>query len=78
MTSTFETVQVKFLRPYKSYKLGQVVSVSQGVAKSLESMRLAESFIELQLELAVSPKPVGLETALAPVAKAPRRRRAAT
>lgn len=77
MTSTFETVQVKFVRPYKSYKVGQIVSVSQGVAKSLESMRLAE-LIELQLELAVSPEPVGLETALAPVAKAPRRRRAAT
>lgn len=78
MTSTFETVQVKFLRPYKSYKCGQIVSVSQGVAKSLELMRLAQPFIESQLELAVAPEPVAMETAVAPVAKAPRRRRAAT
>lgn len=78
MTSTFATVQVKFLRPYKSYKFGQIVSVSQGVAKSLESMRLAEPFIELQLELAVASVAARLETALDPMAKAPRRRRATT
>lgn len=78
MTSTIETVQVRFLRPFKGYKLGQIVRVSEGVAKSLQSMRLAQPFIDLQLELAVSPEPVGLETAVTRVAKAPGRRRAAT
>ena len=78
MTSTIETVQVKFVRPFRTYKLGQVVTVTKGVARSLELSRLAQPFVEPQLELAVAPEPVAMETAVAPVAKAPRRRRSAT
>jgi len=78
MTSTIETVQVKFMRPFRAYKLGQIVTVTKGVARSLQLSRLAQPFIQPQLELAVAPEPFAIETALAPVAKAPRRRRAAT
>ena len=70
-----ETIQVRFLRPFRAYKPGQVVTVTKGVARSLQLARRAEPLVEPQLELAVAPEPV-VEHAVAPVAKAPRRRRA--
>lgn len=70
-----ETTKVRFLRPFRAYKPGQVVTVTKGVARSLQLARRAEPLVEPQLELAVAPEPA-VERAVAPVAKAPRRRRA--
>lgn len=72
---TVELFNVRFRRPYKAYKPGQVVPVTGGLARTLELMGLAEVVREQQLELAVAPEPV-VELAVAPAAKAPRRRRA--
>lgn len=70
-----ETTQVRFLRPFRAYKPGQVVTVTKGLARSLQMARRAEAFVQPQLELAVAPEPL-VEQAVAPAAKAPRRRRA--
>ena len=75
MTTTIETVRVRFLRPFRAYKIGQVVTVTKGVARSLHLSRRAEPVVEPQLEFAVAPEPV-VERAVQPVAKAQRRRRA--
>ena len=72
---TADIVQVRFRRPYMAYKGGQVVGVTKGQARSLELFGRADIVREPQLELAVAPEPV-VERAVAPVAKAPRRRRA--
>jgi hypothetical protein len=71
-----ETAQVRFHRPYQGYKTGQVVTVAKGVARSLVLFGKAEMVEQLVVETAVAPESARLETAVAPVAKAPRRRRA--
>jgi hypothetical protein len=71
-----ETAQVRFHRPYQGYKAGQVVTVAKGVARSLVLFGKAEMVEQLVVETAVAPESARLETAVAPVAKAPRRRRA--
>ena len=71
-----ETAQVRFHRPYQGYKPGQVVTVAKGVARSLVLFGKAEMVEQLVVETAVAPESARLETAVAPVAKAPRRRRA--
>lgn len=71
-----ETAQVRFYRPYQGYKTGQVVTVAKGVARSLVLFGKAEMVEQLVVETAVAPESARLETAVAPVAKAPRRRRA--
>ena len=73
---TIETAQVRFLRAYQAYKPGQVVTVAKGVARSLVLFGRAEPVKQLLVETAVAPQPALLETAVAPVAKARRRRRA--
>ena len=70
-----DLVSVRFRRPYQAYKSGQVVPVTKGLARTLELMGRADVVREPQLELAVAPEPV-VERAVAPAAKAPRRRRA--
>lgn len=72
---TFDTSQVRFLRPYQGYKAGQVVTVAKGVARSLVLFGKAEVLEQLVVETAVAPQPSLLEVAVAPAAKAPRRRR---
>ena len=71
--TTIETAQVRFRRPYQAYKAGQVVTVSKGVARSLQLFGRVD--IVPELEVAVAPEPAAAERAVAPVAKAPRRRR---
>ena len=72
---TIETAQVRFLRPYQGYKAGQVVTVAKGVARSLVIFGKAAPVEQLAVETAVAPQPSLLEVAVAPVGKAPRRRR---
>lgn len=71
-----ETAQVRFHRPYQGYKTGQVVTVAKGVARSLVLFGRAELVEQLVIETAVAPEPARMQTAVAPAAKAPRRRRA--
>lgn len=78
MIAAVETAKVRFLRPFRTYKSGQIVTVTKGVARSLQLARLAVVVQETQLELAVAPESASLETAVALAAKAPRRRRAIT
>lgn len=75
MSTTVETVRVRFRRPYQAYRAGQVVSVTRGLARTLELTGRADIVREQLLELAVAPEPA-VEKATAPLAKAPRRRRA--
>lgn len=70
-----ETAQVRFHRPYQGYKTGQVVTVAKGVARSLVLFGRAELVEQLVVETAVAREPARMETAVAPAAKAPRRRR---
>lgn len=72
---TIETAQVRFLRPYQGYKAGQIVTVAKGVARSLVLFGKAAPVEQLAVETAVAPQPSLLEVAVAPVGKAPRRRR---
>lgn len=76
MSTTIETARVRFRRPYQGYKTGQVVTVAKGVARSLVLFGRADHVDELLVEAAVAPEPAAIERAVAPVAKAPRRRRA--
>ena len=50
--------------------------MAKGVARSLVLFGKAQPVEQLVIETAVAPQPALLETAVAPVAKAPRRRRA--
>ena len=50
--------------------------MAKGVARSLVLFGKAEMVEQLVVETAVAPESARLETAVAPVAKAPRRRRA--
>lgn len=70
-----DTVQVKFRRPWMAYKAGQVISLPEGQARSLQLFGRVDIVEQPQLELAVAPEPT-VERAVAPVAKAPRKRRA--
>ena len=70
-----DTVQVRFRRAWMAYKSGEVISLPLGQAKSLQMFGRVDIVEQPQLELAVAPEPV-VERAVAPVAKAPRRRRA--
>lgn len=75
MTS-IETVSVRFVRPYQSYRAGQVVDVTAGLARSLELQCYAVRHKEPQLAFATAPESASLERAEAPVAKKRRKRNA--
>lgn len=71
-----ELVKVRMLRSYGSYRTGQIVDVTGGLARSLEIAKYAERVkAEPQFRFAVAPEPE-VERAEAPVAKARRRRHA--
>jgi hypothetical protein len=72
---TFETAQVRFRRPYKAYKTGQLYTFSKGVARSLELYGKADIVREPVMEFATAPEPDPVETAVAPIANARRGRR---
>jgi len=70
-----DTVQVRFRRPWMAYKMGQIITLPKGQARSLQLFGRVDIVEQPQLELAVAPEPE-VERAVASVAKAPRRRRA--
>lgn len=71
-----ETVSVRVLRPFMAYRIGQIIPVTRGLARTLELQRYAVPHEEApQLQFATAPEPVA-ERAVAPVAKARRRKRA--
>lgn len=76
MTLAIETTPVRFRRPFQGYKAGQVVEVPKGQARALQMIGRVDLVERPLLEVAVAPEPV-VEKAIAPQAKAPRRRRRA-
>lgn len=67
------------LRPYRAYRANQIVTVMPGVADMLQRSGYAvQHKADPLLEFAIAPEPTGLETAVAPVAKARRPRRRKT
>ena len=68
------TVKVRLRRAFAAYKAWQVLELPAGQARSLELFGRADIVREPQLELAVAPDRE-VERAVAPAAKAPRRRR---
>lgn len=69
-------VKIEMLRSWMRYRTGQVVSVTNGLARTLELQGYARRVKEQpQLQFATAPEPAGLERAEAPVAQARRGRR---
>ena len=78
MNATYEMAVVRMLRPYRAYRTNQVVTVTAGLARTLELSGYAVRHKEgPRLEFAVAPEPDGIEVAVAPagMAKRPRRRK---
>ena len=74
MTAT-PLVRLRFARAYQGYRMGHVVDLPKGIARSLTLAGIAvELKPEPQIEFAVEPEPVA-EQAIAPAAKAARRRK---
>ena len=71
---TYETVRVRFRRPYQGYRAGQIVVVSKGQGRSLELFGKADIVREPQIEFAVAAGPAGVEVAIAPEQKRKRGR----
>ena len=63
------------LRSWRGYKAGQVVSVTGGLARTLELDRYAVRETQPQFEFGTAPEPPAVERAEAPHGKARRRRR---
>jgi hypothetical protein len=70
-----DMVRVRFRRPYLAYKTGQVIELPGGQAHSMQLFGRVDIVAEPQLELAVAAEPI-VERAVAPAARAPRRRKA--
>ncbi len=72
-----EPVRMRMLRPYGRYRVGQVIQLTGGQARTFEIYKYAQRVpAEPQLEFATASEPAELERADAPVAKARRRKRA--
>jgi aminoglycoside N3'-acetyltransferase len=77
MSSTqYPTVSVRITRPVRTYKTGQVVGVTGGLADMLVRSGYAVRNEQPQIRFAVADEPQEVERAEAPYAKAGRRRRA--
>jgi hypothetical protein len=77
MEMTLEGVKVQMQRSYMRYRTGQVVTVTAGLARSLELAGYAKRLQdEPQLQFATAPEPAGVERAETPTAKRGRRKRA--
>lgn len=74
--STIKLIRVRFVRPYRAYRPGQLADVTGGLARSLELQRYAVLHQEPQLAFATAPEPAAMERAEAPVAKKRRRKNA--
>lgn len=68
-------VNVQMLRSYMRYRMGQVVTVTGGLARSLELAGYARRVQDMpQFEFATAPEPAGLERAESPMGKRRRKR----
>ncbi len=76
MTATaVHYVSMRFLRPFRAYRAGQVYEIAPGVARSLELDKIAVRHEPSpQLSFAEAPMPQSLERAEAPPARQRRRR----
>jgi hypothetical protein len=74
MTAT-PLVRLRFTRAYQGYRMGHVVDLPKGIARSLTIAGIAvEVAPEPQIEFAVAPEPEA-KVAITPAAKAARRRK---
>ena len=65
---------MRMLRSYMRYRVGQIVSVTGGLARSLELGKYAERLAdEPVLEFATAPEPAGMERTEAPISRRKRR-----
>ena len=75
MAMTMEGVKVQMQRSYMRYRTGQVVTVTAGLARTLELAGYAQRVTDVpQFEFATAPEPAGLERAEAPMGKRRRKR----
>lgn len=75
MAVTMDGVNVQMLRSYMRYRMGQVVTVTGGLARSLELAGYARRVQDMpQFEFATAPEPAGLERAESPMGKRRRKR----
>jgi hypothetical protein len=70
-----DAVLIRMVRSWRGYKAGQVVSVTGGLARTLELDRYAVREPQPQFEFGTAPEPPAVERADAPHGKAKRRRR---
>lgn len=76
MSTQYPTVSVRIVRPVRTYKTGQVVDVTGGLADMLVRSGYAVRDDQPQIRFAVADDPPGLERTEVPYVKAGRRRRA--
>ena len=75
MAVTMDGVKVQMQRSYMRYRTGQVVTVTAGLARTLELAGYAKRVQDgPQFEFATAPEPAGLERAEAPMGKRRRKR----
>lgn len=75
MAVTMDGVNMQMLRSYMRYRTGQVVTVTAGLARTLELAGYAKRVQDVpQFEFATAPEPAGLERAEAPMGNRRRKR----
>ena len=75
MAMTMDGVKVQMQRSYMRYRTGQVVTVTAGLARTLELAGYAKRVTDVpQFEFATAPEPAELERAEAPMGKRRRKR----
>lgn len=75
MAVTMDGVKVQMQRSYMRYRTGQVVTVTAGLARTLELAGYAKRVQdEPQFEFATAPEPAGLERAESLMGKRRRKR----
>ena len=75
MAMTMDGVKVQMQRSYMRYRTGQVVTVTAGLARTLELAGYAKRVTDVpQFEFATAPEPTDLERAEAPMGKRRRKR----
>jgi len=75
MAMTTDGVKVQMQRSYMRYRTGQVVTVTAGLARTLELAGYAKRVAdEPKFEFATAPEPADLERAEAPMGKRRRKR----
>ena len=75
MAMTMDGVKVQMQRSYMRYRTGQVVTVTAGLARTLELAGYAKRVTDVpQFEFATAPEPAGLARAETSMGKRRRKR----